>query len=535
VSPQRFLLAFLLVDLLFKLLVGLGFLEAMGAHTQESRGELVRLILVVATPAVAIWFASLWWMMRPFSRYDEAQAANALTDEIVRAAAQSSGTIALRIALCWTAEWVVLFTIITIINGQGFNAANLSFLGAMATGPVPIGFGLTVWSTSAIRRDIDLTANARGISFTPRASTLRTRLLMYGLTLAFAPSSYMAAMGASATIHGASLRSLELSVAVGYGAIIAFAIIVSLLVAGTLTAPITAISNTVDRIGREQTSTKPLRRIARDANDELGTLVERTNDMLGRLETEASNRAKVEMELSIANRIQTSILPRRWTVEGLDIAASMITATKVGGDYYDILPRDNGGWLGIGDVSGHGISAGLIMLMLQSVTATIVDAYPQAAAREQVIAINRILAENIRKRMKGNDFVTFTLLRYQTGGKIQYAGAHEELVVWRAATETCERIETPGAWLGVSPDITKPTVENELTLLSGDLLVLYTDGVTEARDAKKTQFGMDRLCATIEASAARSVHEIVGDVVGAVHQWCAVPEDDITVVVARQA
>jgi serine phosphatase RsbU (regulator of sigma subunit) len=533
VSPQRFLLAFLLVDLLFKLLVGLGFLEAMGAHSAEARSDLERTIVVVATPAVLLWFTSLWWMMRPFLRYAAAQAANALTDDIVRSAAEASGTIALRIALCWTAEWVTLFSIIVVLDGQGFNAANLSFLGAMATGPFPIGFGLTVWATSAIRRDIDLTANLRGIAYAPRPSTLRTRLLMYGLTLAFAPSSYMAAMGASATIHGASLHSLELSTAIGYGAIVAFAIIVALLVAQTLTAPITAISNTVDRIAREQAA--PLRRIARDANDELGVLVERTNDMLARLEAEASRRAKVEMELSIANRIQTSILPRKWKVDGLDIAASMVTAAKVGGDYYDILPRENGGWLGIGDVSGHGLSAGLIMLMLQSVTAAIVDAYPQAAAREQVIAINRVLSDNIRKRMKGNDFVTFTLLRYETGGKIQYAGAHEELVVWRAATETCERIETPGTWLGVASDITTPTVESELTLSSGDLLVLYTDGVTEARDAAKTQFGMDRLCAAIDASAKRPVAEIVGDIVATVHKWCASQEDDITVVVARQA
>ena len=85
---------------------------------------------------------------------------------------------------------------------------------------------------------------------------------------------------------------------------------------------------------------------------------------------EAERRAAVahlESELAIAHRIQTSILPRVLSVPGMEIAAAMQTATEVGGDYYDLLPTADGGfWLGIGDVSGHGLNAGLVMLMLQS-------------------------------------------------------------------------------------------------------------------------------------------------------------------------
>ncbi len=64
--------------------------------------------------------------------------------------------------------------------------------------------------------------------------------------------------------------------------------------------------------------------------------------------------------------MQTSILPRKFAVPGLEISAKMIPASEVGGDYYDVIPVDDGCWIAIGDVSGHGLDAGLVMLMLQS-------------------------------------------------------------------------------------------------------------------------------------------------------------------------
>ncbi len=112
------------------------------------------------------------------------------------------------------------------------------------------------------------------------------------------------------------------------------------------------------------------------------------------LVTEAVRGAKIEEELAIARRVQTSILPRNLTVDGLEIAAVMVPADDVGGDYYDVLPFKGGAWIGIGDVSGHGLNAGLIMLMVQSATASIALSRPRATPREVLLLLNDVLCEN---------------------------------------------------------------------------------------------------------------------------------------------
>src|SRR5262245_56596557 len=106
------------------------------------------------------------------------------------------------------------------------------------------------------------------------------------------------------------------------------------------------------------------------------------------------------VEEEIASRIQAAILPGEIDVEGLEIAAGMVPAEKVGGDYYDIIPVEDGCWIAIGDVAGHGLAAGLIMLMIQSTLQGLVMLSPQASPADLICALNRVLYENIRRRMK---------------------------------------------------------------------------------------------------------------------------------------
>ena len=141
------------------------------------------------------------------------------------------------------------------------------------------------------------------------------------------------------------------------------------------------------------------------------------------------------LEEEIASRIQSSILPGEIDVEGLEIAAGMLPADKVGGDYYDIIPVEDGCWIAIGDVAGHGLAAGLIMLMIQSTLQGLVKLSPQANPRDLICALNRVLYENIRKRMKRDEHITFCLVRYWADGRLSFAGAHESLIVCRASGE----------------------------------------------------------------------------------------------------
>jgi sigma-B regulation protein RsbU (phosphoserine phosphatase) len=302
-----------------------------------------------------------------------------------------------------------------------------------------------------------------------------------------------------------------------------------------LAASLLAIVLTVRKLRANLALSEAAREAAQAKSDELVKMMEAYLDnMRVSFEEEMSQRSKLEHELALAQRIQMSILPKQWEIANLEIAANMMPATEVGGDYYDILPSSRGGWIAIGDVSGHGVSAGLIMMMLQSITATLVDAFPEASPRELVVAINRTLFANVRHRLALRDFVTFTLLRYE-GGKVTFAGAHEDIIVWRAATKKCERISTPGTWIGAIQDLGAHIVENELVLEPGDLLVLYTDGIVEAPDANRDRFGMDRLCEKVEALAAESPETVATSIIASARVWCSPNiEDDMSIIVARQ-
>jgi PAS domain S-box-containing protein len=248
---------------------------------------------------------------------------------------------------------------------------------------------------------------------------------------------------------------------------------------------------------------------------------------------QAITTARHQELLAIAQRVQTSILPRKVAVRGLEISAKMITASEVGGDYYDILSVDDGCWIAIGDVSGHGIDAGLLMLMLQSTVLTTVMARPEASPADILRLVNQALVHNVRGRLGSRDHVTMSLLRYRPDGRIVFAGAHEEMILVRSATGAVESIATPGPWLGARQDVGKHLVDSELQLEDGDLLVLYTDGLTEARNDKGQMFDLDRLMAAVRTAQHKPALLVRDNVLTAVRRFMAEQQDDMTLVVIR--
>ena len=117
----------------------------------------------------------------------------------------------------------------------------------------------------------------------------------------------------------------------------------------------------------------------------------------------------------------------------------------------------------------------------------------------------------------------------RTTGEVTYAGGHEEIIILRAATGRCETIETQGAWLGAVPTLGRMLVDRTLRLERGDVMVLYTDGVTETPSATGERFGMDRLLAEVERRKDASARAIQEGVMEAVARF-GVQEDDVTVV-----
>ena len=262
----------------------------------------------------------------------------------------------------------------------------------------------------------------------------------------------------------------------------------------------------------------------RAANETLEQRVrERTEELAGK------NRELRDLP----RRIQTSILPKPTTAPSLTISARMVSAEEVGGDYYDVLPVADGAWVAVGDVSGHGLQAGLMTFMLQSAVAALTAGRPAARPSELVTLLNTVMYANTRQRLGSDDYVTFVLLRVFEDGRVLFAGCHEYLLVRRARTGACETIATRGTWLGASPDIRRVTIDSELLLEPGDLLVVYTDGLVEARNATREMFGIERLCAEVAAAAEGSTDELCDRILAKVRVWCAEPEDDIALVLLR--
>jgi predicted ATPase/serine phosphatase RsbU (regulator of sigma subunit) len=245
--------------------------------------------------------------------------------------------------------------------------------------------------------------------------------------------------------------------------------------------------------------------------------------------------AHLERELAIAQQIQTSILPKGTTAAGFEIAGRMLTATEVGGDYYDVFPANGAGlWVGIGDVSGHGLNAGLMMLMIQSSLAALVRRDPGGDPADLLNLANRVLYDNVHCRLGGEDHATLSLLRLDPDGRFQLAGAHEEPVVWRARERRCARIPTPGTWIGMFEDVTGLTPTSNHSLAPGDLMVLYTDGITEARNHGEL-FGVERLMQAVAEAHDRPAADVCDHLFQRVLDWTSAREDDQTAVVVRYA
>jgi len=242
---------------------------------------------------------------------------------------------------------------------------------------------------------------------------------------------------------------------------------------------------------------------------------------------------RLERELEIGAHIQTCILPKQVLVSGLDMAACMRPAAEVGGDYYDIIPTSDGCWVGIGDVAGHGFTSGLIMLMTQSAIGALIDSDPTLSPRGILCDANRLLSENIRNRLGKDEFVTLSLLRYFRDGRVDFAGAHEDMIVYRADNRRCDIIETQGTWLGAKADIAEQTHDRTLQLHDGDVLVLYTDGVTEAMNNRHEQFGLAQLVEVVERHGAKPAQEILNAILRHVDGWMEDQTDDVTALVFR--
>ena len=239
-------------------------------------------------------------------------------------------------------------------------------------------------------------------------------------------------------------------------------------------------------------------------------------------------------EMEVAKRIQTSLLPKLHQVNGYTVAAAMQPADEVGGDYYDLVESSQGEtWLCIGDVSGHGVESGLIMMMTQTSIFTTVNRAPGQKPSEVLTAVNAVLNKNI-SRLGADRYVTCMALRLDADS-ITFAGKHQDVLIYRARTGTIEQIATDGVWLGIVEDVAGQFSDMSVPIEEGDVLLLFTDGVTEAMDDRRELFGEPRLKQSLARSARLGVEGIVQAVQTDVWAFMHKQKDDVTVVAVKRA
>ncbi len=265
----------------------------------------------------------------------------------------------------------------------------------------------------------------------------------------------------------------------------------------------------------------------------LNKLAEQAGNVMEKLEMlkGLEERKKMEQELALAHETQRSLLPRRLPqFEDFRIFAFSHPTRYVGGDFYDFLQLHTGEWAGIlADVSGKGISAALLSSLLQGALST--EFRSRTQPEEVLNRVNRLLCE----KSLPNQFVTLFLFLLNSQGVGQFISAgHNPAYLFRSATREIEELASDGLILGAFDFACYQS--RSLDLRGGDILVVYSDGLTEAQNQEEEMFGEERLLQIIQEVAPAGSSALERKILKAVEEFTqGMPQtDDITFLVVER-
>lgn len=264
-----------------------------------------------------------------------------------------------------------------------------------------------------------------------------------------------------------------------------------------------------------------------DANEEITLLNQRLK----------AENIRMRAELDITRQLQQMILPKKEELKRipkLDIAGFMEPASEVGGDYYDVLTHNGLVKIGIGDVTGHGLESGVLMIMVQTAVRTLL-ASDETDPAKFLNVLNRVIYDNVQ-RMNSDKNLSLSLLDYDDG-ILCLSGQHEEMIVVRSGGKV-ERFDTIdlGFPIGLESDIAEFVAHTYVKLSPEDVVVLYTDGITEAENSLGKLYGVERFCHVISANWHRCAEDIRQAVIEDVRRHIGEHRvyDDITLLVLKQ-
>src|SRR6056297_2359889 len=239
---------------------------------------------------------------------------------------------------------------------------------------------------------------------------------------------------------------------------------------------------------------------------------------------------RLREQINIAKEIQNSLLPSVIIQpENTEIAASFSAAVEVAGDYYDVFFIGDKTFLIVADVSGKGIPASLLMSSFRSAVKIMV--HGSNSLPELVSKVNDHIAQNdITDRFVTSMFVLFD----PKEGSFKYSNAgHDPIILYRKETDDFFEISNNGIPIGIFED--QEYIEEAFQLQSGDVFVIYTDGIPEARNEQKEEFGFDRFKEVIKDNYNRSAVEIKEAILKAVEKFVAGAKqhDDTTFIVVK--
>ncbi|GBF50216.1 serine phosphatase RsbU [Leptospira ryugenii] len=251
-----------------------------------------------------------------------------------------------------------------------------------------------------------------------------------------------------------------------------------------------------------------------------------------------SKKERLEKEIEIAKEIQATLLPRKTPdISFLKFAGFMMPARGIGGDYYDYILSPNGNelYLCIGDVSGKGVAAGLVMATVRTILHSLVRV--KDSPWDIISDINNYLFSSYRDAVTPR-FMSLILLRWNfETNEVVYSGAgHGNFLIYRSESKSIESIDTKGVILGISADINTYKNEQILTVHPKDTILMFTDGVVEAYNESEEQFGEDALQNSFLSSIESEPKMILESIYTNLKAFTKSKEqhDDITMVAIRK-
>jgi sigma-B regulation protein RsbU (phosphoserine phosphatase) len=255
-------------------------------------------------------------------------------------------------------------------------------------------------------------------------------------------------------------------------------------------------------------------------------------ELVQSLAKEATQRERINREIEIAREVQQRLFPQKLPdVPGLEFAGMCRAALGVGGDYYDLFQFENGKLgVAIGDVSGKGIAAALLMAGLRaSLRAMTMDGSGDLAKTMQ--RINRLVYESSAV----NRYATFFFaILDPVSREMQYVNAgHNPPMLVRGDSKEVVRLEAGGTVVGLLPEVTYQSAS--ATMRSGDLLICFTDGISEAMDLGEEEWGEESMLAAVKKTPNATAEQVLRQVFEAADEFTgeAPQHDDMTLVIVR--